>query len=140
MVFGCPLVGFSFLPGSRLSRRRVLWRCWGHVGYGGSEGDRLNRCQRHVRFGVTRGGGGWGVKVPNRNTQGQVRERKGGHDGDRIYSGRGSQERYLPSREMTRRDGSEMVKAWGNQSRRIKGFRDTSCRGRARRRRAGWLR
>ena len=46
----------------------------------------------------------------------------------------------LPSRVMTRRDEFEMVKAGRNRSRRIKGFRDTSCRGRARRRRFGWLR
>ena len=58
LVFGCRLAGFAFLPGSRHDRRRVLWRCWGHSGYGGSEGDRLHRCQSHVRFGVTRGGGG----------------------------------------------------------------------------------
>ena len=89
---------------------------------------------------MTGWGSGWRVKVPDRYTQGQVGEREGGHDGDRIDSGRGSQERYLTSRVMTRRDGSEMVKAWGNRSRRIKGFRDTSCRGRARRRRSDWLR
>ena len=100
----------------------------------------MDRCQSHVGFRVTRRGSGWGIKVPDRYAQGQVREREGGHDRDRIYSGRGSQERYLPSREMTRRDGFEMVKAWGNRSRRIKGFRDTSCRGRGRRRRSGWLR
>ena len=41
---------------------------------------------------------------------------------------------------MTRRDGTKVVKAWGNRSKRIKGFRDTSYRGRARRRRSGWLR
>ena len=76
-------------------RRRVLWRCWGHSGNGGSKGDRLNRCQSHVGFGVTRRGSGWRVKVPDGYTQGQVREREGGHDGDRIDSGRGSQERYL---------------------------------------------
>ena len=74
----------------------------------------MNRCQSHVRFGVTRGSGGWGIKVPNRNAQGQVREREGGHDGDRIYSRRGSYERDLPSREMTRRDSSKMVKARRN--------------------------
>ena len=36
LVFGCPLAGFAFLPGSRHDRRRVLWRCWGHRGNGGS--------------------------------------------------------------------------------------------------------
>ena len=100
----------------------------------------MDRCQSHIGFGVTRRGGGWGIKVPDWNAQGQVRKGEGGHDGDRIYSGRGSQERDLPSRVMTRGDGSEMVKARGNRSRRIKGFRDTSCRGRARRRRSSWLR
>ena len=100
----------------------------------------MNQCQSHVRFGVTRGSGGWRIKVPNRNAQGQVREREGGHDGDRIYSGRESQEGDLSSRVMTRRYGSEMVKARGNRAWRIKRFGDTSCRGRARRRRSGWLR
>ena len=90
IVMGCPPSGFACLPRSRHNRRRVLWRCWGHSGYGGSEGDRLNRCQSHVRFGGTRGSGGWGIKVPNRKAQGQVREGEGGHDGDKIYSGRGS--------------------------------------------------
>ena len=80
----------------------------------------MNWCQSKVRFGVTRRGRGWRVKVPDRYTQGQVREREGGHDGDRIESGRGSQERYLTSGIMTRRDGSEMIKAWGNRSRGIK--------------------
>ena len=74
----------------------------------------MNWCQSYVGFWVTWRGGGWRIKVPDRYAQGQVREREGGHDRDIIYSGRGSQERYLPSREMTRRDGSEMVKAWGN--------------------------
>ena len=111
LVFGCPLAGFAFLPGSRHNRRRVLWRCWRHSGYGEGEGDRLNRCQSHIGLGVTRRGGGWGIKVPDRYAQGQVREREGGHDGDRIYSERGSEERDLPSREMTRRDGFKMVEA-----------------------------
>ena len=100
----------------------------------------MDQCQSHVGFWVTRRGSDWRVKVPDGNTQGRVREREGGHNGDKIYSGRGSQERDLPSKVMTRRDGAKMVKAWGNRSRRIKGFRDTSCRGRARRRRSGWLR
>ena len=90
----------------------------------------MNQCQSKVRFGVTGRGSGWRVNVPDRYAEGQVREREGGQDGDRKYFGRGSQERYLPSRVMTRR----------NRSRRVKGFRDTSCRGRARRRRSGWLR
>ena len=46
----------------------------------------------------------------------------------------------MTSRIMTRRDGSEVVEAWGNRPRRIEGFRDTSCRRRAIRRRSGWLR
>ena len=71
----------------------------------------MNRCQSKIGFGVTRWGSGWRVKVPDGYAQGQVRESEGGHDGDRKYSGRGSQERYLPNREMTRRDGSEMVEA-----------------------------
>ena len=100
----------------------------------------MNWCQSQVRFGVTGRGSDWRVNVPDGYTKGQVREREGGHDGDRKYSGRGSQERYLPSRVMTRRDSSKVVKAGGNHSRRIKGFRNTSCRGRARRRRSGWLR
>ena len=54
------------------------------------------------------------IKGPDRYAQGQVREREGGHDRDHIDSSRGSQERYLTSGIMTRRDGSEMVKAWGN--------------------------
>ena len=41
---------------------------------------------------------------------------------------------------MTRRDGFEMVEARRNRSGRVKRFWDTSCRGRARRRRSGWLR
>ena len=106
----------------------------------GSEGDWLNRCQSKIGFGVTRMGSGWRVKVPDGYTQGQVREREGGHDGDRIDSGRGSQERYLTSGVMTGRDSSEMVEAWGNRPRRIKGFRDTSYRRRARRRRSSWRR
>ena len=100
----------------------------------------MNRCQSKIGFGVTRRGSGWRVKVPDGYTQGQVREREGGHDGDRIDSGRGIQERYLTRGIMTRRDGSEMIKAWGNRSRGINGFRDTSCRRRVRRRRFGWRR
>ena len=100
----------------------------------------MKQCQSKVRFGVTGRGSGWRVNVLDGYAEGQVREREGGHDGDRKYSGTGSQERYLPSRVMTRRDGSKVVKARGNRSRRIKGFGDTSCRGRARRRRSGWLR
>ena len=50
----------------------------------------MNRCQSKIGFGVTRRGSGWRVKVPDRYTQGQVREREGGQDGDRIYFGRGS--------------------------------------------------
>ena len=115
-------------------------RCLRHWCGGRSHGDRLNRGQRNIRFGLTRQGGGWRIKVPNGNPKGQVREREGGHDGDRKYSGRGSQERDLPSRVMTRRDGFEMVKVRRDRSRRIKGFKDTSYRGRARRRRSGWLR
>ena len=72
---------------------------------------------------MTRRGSGWRIKVPDRYAQSQVREREGGHDGDRKYSGRGSQERDLPSRVMTKRDGFEMVKARRNRSRRVKGFR-----------------
>ena len=100
----------------------------------------MNRCQRKIGFGVTRWGSGWRVKVPDGYAQGQVGEREGGHDGDRIDFGRGSQERYLTSGIMTRRDGSKVVEAWGNRPRRIEGFRDTSCRRRAKRRRFGWLR
>ena len=140
VLIGCPLASFAFLSWSCHHRGRVLGRCRGPGGNGGSEGDRLNRCQSKVGFGVTGWGSGWRVKVPDGYAQGQVREREGGHDGDRIDSGRGNQERYLTSGIMTRRDGSEMVKAWGNRSRGIKGFRDTSCRRRARRRRSGWWR
>ena len=100
----------------------------------------MNQGQSKVRFRLAWRGSGWRIKVPDGNPNGQVRKREGGHDRDRKNSGRGSQERYLPSRVMTRRDGSKMVKAWGNRSRRIKRFRDTSCRGRARRRRSRWLR
>ena len=100
----------------------------------------MNQCQSKVRFGLNGRGSGWRVNVLDGYIEGQVREREGGHDGDRKYSGRGSQERYLSSRVMTGRDGSEMVKARGNRARRIKGVRDTSCRGRARRRRSDWLR
>ena len=108
LVFGCPLASFAFLSGGWHHRGRVLWRCWGP---GGSEGDRLNQCQSKVRIGVTGWGSGWRVNLPDGYAQVQVRKREGGHDGDRKYSGRGSQERYLSSRVMTRRDGSEMVKA-----------------------------
>ena len=100
----------------------------------------MNWCQSKVGFGVTRWGSGWRVKVPDRYTRVQVGEREGGHDGDRIDSGRGSKERYLTCGIMTRRDGSKMVEAWGNQPRRIEGFRDANYRRRARRRRSGWLR
>ena len=89
---------------------------------------------------MTRRGSGWRVHVPDGYAEGQVREREGGPDGDRKDSGRGSQERYLPGRVMSRRDGSKVVEARGNRARRIKGFRDTSWRGRARRRRSGWQR
>ena len=82
LVFGCPLASFAFLPGSHHDRRRVLWRCWGHSGNGGSEGDQLNRCQSKVGFGVTRRGSGWRVKVPDGYAQGQVVEREGGQDRD----------------------------------------------------------
>ena len=74
----------------------------------------MNRGQIHVGFGMTRRGSSRRVEVPDGYDQGQVREREGGHDGDRIDSGRGSQERYLTSRVMTRRDNFDMVKAWGN--------------------------
>ena len=111
VLMGCPLTSFAFLSRGWHHRDRVLGRCGG---LGGSEGDRLNRCQSKVRFGVTGRGSGWRVNVLDGYAEGQVREREGGQDGDRKYSGRGSQERYLPSRVMTRRDDSEMVKAWGN--------------------------
>ena len=111
VLIGCPLTSFSFLARGYHHRGRVLGRCGGP---GGSEGDRLNRCQSKVGFGVTGWGSSWRVNVPDGYAQGQVREREGGHDTDRIESGRGSQESYLTSRIMTRRDGFEMVKAWGN--------------------------
>ena len=88
----------------------------------------MNWVQSNIRFGLTRQGGGWRIKVPNGNPKDQVREREGGHDGDRIYSGRGSQERYLPNRVMTKRDGSNMVKAWRNHSKRIKRLMSTRYR------------
>ena len=44
LVFGCPLASFAFLSWSYRHRGRVLGRCGGHGGNGGSEGDRLNRC------------------------------------------------------------------------------------------------
>ena len=69
----------------------------------------MNPCQSKVGFGVTRWGSGCRVKVLDGYAQGQVRERKGGHDGNRIDSGRRSKERYLTSRVMARRDGSKMV-------------------------------
>ena len=72
----------------------------------------MNQCQSKVGFGVTRRGSGWRVKVPNGYAQGQVGEREGGHDRDRIDSGRGSKERYLTSEVMTRKDGFKMVEAW----------------------------
>ena len=90
LVFGCPLASFAFLSWSCHHRGRVLGRCRGHGSNRGSEGDRLNRCQRNIGFGVTRRGSDWRVKVPDGYTQGQVREREGGHDGDQIDSGRGS--------------------------------------------------
>ena len=125
LVFGCPLASFSFLSWSCHHRGRVLGRCGGP---GGSEGDRLNRCQSKVGFGVTGWGSSWRVNVPDGYAQGQVREREGGHEGDRIDSRRGSQERYLTSGIMTSRDGSKMVKAWGNRPRRIQGLMTTNCR------------
>ena len=65
LVFGCPLASFAFLSRSRHDRRRVLYWCWGHKGNGGSEGDRLTRCQIQVGFGVTRRGSCWRIKVPD---------------------------------------------------------------------------
>ena len=89
-VFGCPLASFSFCSWSCHHKGRVLGRCKGHGSNGGSKGDRLNQCQSEIGFGVTRRGSGWRVKVLDGYTQGQVREREGGHDGDRIDSGMGS--------------------------------------------------
>ena len=100
----------------------------------------MNRCQSKVGFGVTRQGSGWRVKVLDGYTQGQVRERKGGHDGNRIDSRKGSKERYLTSGVMARRNGSKMVETWWNRPRRIEGLMGTNYRRRARRRRSGWLR
>ena len=70
---------------------------------------------------MTRRGSGWRVKVPDGNAQGQIREREGGHDGNRRDSGRGSKERYLTSGVMARRDSSKMVETWWNRPRRIEG-------------------
>ena len=140
VLIGCPLTSFVFLSWGCHHGGRVLGRCGGPGANGGSEGDRLNRCQSKVGFGVTGWGSGWRVKVPDGYAQGQVREREGGHDGDRIDSWRGSQERYLTNGIMTRRDSFELIEAWGNRPGRIEGFGDTNCRRRARRRRSGWRR
>ena len=69
----------------------------------------MNWCQSKVGFGVTRRGSGWRVKVLDGYTQGQVGERKGGHDGNQIDFGRGSKERYLTSGIMARRGNSQIV-------------------------------
>ena len=100
----------------------------------------MNWGQSKIRFGLTRWGSGWRFKVPDEYAQGQIGEGEGGHDGNRIDSGRGSKERYLISRVMARRDGSKMVETWWNRPRRIEGHMGTSCRRRARRKMSGWLR
>ena len=58
LIFWCPLTGFAFLLRSCHDRRGILRRCWRHSSNGRSEGDRLDQCQSHVGFGVTRRGGG----------------------------------------------------------------------------------
>ena len=58
-----------------------------HCCSGISPRDLLNWCQSKIRFGVTRLGSGRRVEVPDGDSQGQVREREGGHDGDRINAG-----------------------------------------------------
>ena len=63
---------------------------------------------------MTRRGNGWRVKVPYGYTQGQFGERKGGRDGNRIDSERGSKERYLTSGVMARRNGAKVVEIGWN--------------------------
>ena len=51
-----------------------------HSDNGRSQGDRLNWGQRKIRFRLAWWGSDWRIKVPNRNPNGQIREREDGHD------------------------------------------------------------